>query len=162
MMNPPHRWIVTADGRRATLFSCRSVPGGHIHVDPDDSIQNEWENSHEHQRPTLMGGSERRGSIGRSSAAAAPHSVSQGHTSEEEQERFAREVSTWLGRNVKSKETGRVCVFAAPHFLGLLRAQVGDSDALEFYEGELTHLRPSELATHPAVVSALTRPRLAE
>ena len=160
MLHPTRNWIAVADGRRAALFSCRTLPGGRFHLDEASSIENDWENSHEHHRPTLIGGAERRGAVGRSGASAALHSSAPGHEDQEEQLRFARQVSTWLTHAVRSEEAGRVSVFAVPQFLGLLRHQFGHGNPqLELHEGELANLRAGELEKHPAIIDALARAR---
>lgn len=155
-MDQRQHWIVTADNRRAALFACRRLPGGGMHVEQLRTIENEHEGEHERHRPALLGGAERRGGRGHSSARAAPQSISLGHEVEEEQRRFAREVRDWLANASRELSLGRVNVFAAPRFLGLLRDQMGDrNNTAVLHEGELTHLRPHELATHPAVLTVI-------
>jgi hypothetical protein len=164
-MNSSKHWIVTADLNRAALFSCRHTPGGALHVEHIRSLENTHRNQHEHHRPTQMGGAERRGSLGRSAAAAAPHTASLGHEIEEEQLRFARDVKPWLNQAAKDVGDGHLSVFAPPRFLGLLRSEMGapgsahdPADRMDLCEGELGHLRTHELAVHPAIVTAVTRP----
>jgi hypothetical protein len=153
-MEHRQHWIVIADGRGASLWGCHRISDGTLHVERLKSLGNAHEDEHQHGRPILSGGAERRGSVARSGARAAPHVVSGGHTHEEEQRRFAREVSSWLvdaRRNLK----GRVTVFAPARFLGFLRAELVKEDHTDLREGELTNLRPHELAAHPAIVSAV-------
>jgi protein required for attachment to host cells len=151
-----HRhWIVTADSRRADLFACRRLPGGGLHLEQLKAIENSHEDEHERHRPTLGGGAERRGSVARSGAHAAPHAVAAGHTAEEEAARFSREVIAWLGGSRRELGAGRMILFAPPRFLGLLRRQIS-ADAPEMREGELSHLNAGELAVHPAVIKVMT------
>lgn len=159
-MAPRRHWIVTTDSRRASLFSCEKTPGGELHLTQVRSIENTHEAEHERHRPDSMGGAERRGSMTSSGAAAAPHNVAQGHTEEEEHRRFAREVGAWLGGVAKEVGDGRVSIFAPARLLGLLRSEfptVAGGAAPDFREAELNHLRPGELALHPAVLEAVTR-----
>lgn len=158
-MNVNRHWIVTADNRRASLFSCRKTPGGELNVEHVRTLENAHENEHEHHRPSSLGGAERRGTKTRAVGSAAPHSASPGHAVDEEQRRFAHEVAGWLDRASKELSVEGVAVFAAPHLLGLLRSQKGKIGATtELLEGELTHLRPHELAEHPAVRAAVEAP----
>lgn len=155
MTSQPH-WIVTADSRRASLLACRRTPRGELYLDQIKSIENRHEAEHERGRPTLAGGAERRGSVARSGARAAPHAVAVGHEHEEEQLRFAREVTSWLADARRNPGAHRVTLFAPARFLGLLRAEVAKDDPTELREAELTHLRPHELAAHPAILSAIS------
>lgn len=171
-MNQRQHWIITADGRRASLFACTTTLGGELHVDHIRSLENGHEREQDRHRPTLLGGSERRGTAGRSGAHAAPHSVSQNHAAEEDQLRYAREVGEWLvnesrelgiaagaGGGGAGGPKGRISVFAPPKLLGLLRDRMVDLRAVaEFHEAELSHLSPAELAAHPAVRNALVWP----
>ncbi len=145
-------WIVTADARQAHLFSCKHTPGGDLHLDLVRSLQNGHENEHEHRRPSLLGGGERRGGVGHASAGAAPHSVSVGHEVEEEHRRFVREVKGWLHHAERELGVEQVTVFGASKMLGMLREMVGDLSAgVQLREGELTRLTAQELSKHPAV-----------
>lgn len=149
-MTSPTHWIVTSDERRAAMFSCRKVHGGRWHVEPHSSLENRWEDSHEHHRPSALG----RGP----SANAAQHFASTGHADEEEHRRFAREVEAWLAHAIKALGLTLVSVFAAPRFLGLLRedhAKLGG--IVELHGGEFTRLRAQELAEHPAIRAVLDR-----
>lgn len=147
-------WIVIADGRRASLFGCQRTPGGELHLERFKSIENVHEAEHERGRPTLAGGSERRGSVLRSGAHAAPHSVAGAHENEEEQRRFAREVASWVAGARDGAHDRRITLFAPAHFLGLLRGEIADNGLTDLREAELTHLRTHELAVHPAVLDA--------
>lgn len=149
----PH-WIVTADERTARLFSCQQLPGGGLHLEQLTSIENTHEAEHERHRPTLAGGAERRGSAARSGAHAAPHLLAPRHTAEEEQRRFAREVSAWLEEIRPGLATGRLTVFAPPRFLGLLREQGSRHRPADLRDGDLNALRTRELAAHPKTLEA--------
>lgn len=145
-------WIITADGRGAHLFGCSHLPSGDLHLEPGRSLHNAHEEEHERNRPLLLGGAERRGSVARSGAHAAPHVVSQGHADEESLRRFAREVRTWLAAAIDELGTERVTLFAAPQFLGVLRTELDAvASRVDLHKGELTHLRAHELAAHPEI-----------
>lgn len=144
------QWIVTADERRATLFSCTKVAGARWYVDPQRTLENHWENYHEHHRPSALG----RGPT----ANAAQHFASLGHEAEEEHKRFAREVRDWLHEALAELGVPKVDVVAAPRFLGVLRHEFqAPGGRIELHEGELTRLGPDELATHPIILSILPR-----
>lgn len=155
-MEHHQQWIVTADGRSAALFECQRTPAGKLHLERRKSIENAHEAEHERGRPTLAGGAERRSSVARSGAQAAPHAVAVGHEHEEEQRRFAREVTSWLADARRNPGAHRVTLFAPARFLGLLRAEFAKDDVTALQEAELTHLGPSELAVHPAILSAIS------
>lgn len=155
-MKHHQHWIVTADGRSAALFECQRTPAGALHLGRCKSIENAHEAEHERGRPTLAGGAERRGSVARSGARAAPHAVAVGHEHEEEQRRFAREIRSWLAHARRISGDQRVTLFAPARFLGLLRAEFAKDDMTVLREAELTHLGPNELAVHPAILSAIS------
>ena len=150
-------WLVTADARAAQVFECRWDSEARLVATPLSSIRSTHEGEHVHQRPPLSGGAERRGAIARSGGHAAPHSFGTGHADEEEVERFAREVGTWLGALSIGHGVDHTIVFAPPRFLGLLREHVPARGGLLLLEGDLSHHRASELAAHPAVVAAASK-----
>lgn len=162
-MTPQRHWIVTADGRRASLFGCQRTSGGELHLVPLRSLDNPHEGEHERHRPAMLGGAERRGALGASSGNPAPHAAAPGHGDEEERRRFARELRQWLKASVRELAHGHVDVFAPARMLGLLRSELsGERVSTELHEGDLTHLRPQQLAVHPAVVSAIGADVLSE
>lgn len=141
-------WIVTADARQATLYACQMAPDGHWHLAQQKTLENQWENYHEHHRPSALG----RGP----STNAAQHFASSGHESEEEHRRFARQVGSWLTRAVDELGAEHVSIFAATRFLGLLREELGAlSLHMDLHAVELTRLAPTELLSHPAVIRVL-------
>jgi hypothetical protein len=81
--------------------------------------------------------------------------VAGGHEHEEEQRRFAREVASWLTQARQNPDAHRVTLFAPARFLGVLRGELVPDAVTELREAELTHLRPSELASHPSVLQAV-------
>ena len=141
-------WIMTADERHATLYSCQKVAGARWHIELHKAMENRWEDYRDHGRPSALG----RGPT----ANAAQHFASLGHEEEEEHLRFAREVGDWLAHATKELGVDHISIFAAPKFLGLLRGELGRlNKKAELHEAELTRLRPSELVNHPAIVKAL-------
>lgn len=154
-MKNPQNWIVTADSRRAALYSCRNNPDGSLQLLHFKSIDNAHENEHGHERPVLAGGAERRGSVASSGAHAAPHAISVGHEKEEEQRRFAREVAAWIGDVGRYGAAHRIALFAPARVLGLLRKELaGLGEFLQFHEGDIAQMSPRELAVHPLVRKA--------
>lgn len=156
-MKTRHLWMVTADSRRASIFACQRTPAGELHMHHLQSLENHHEAEHDRGRPTLVGGAERRGTIARSGAHAAPHTGASSHTNEEEQRRFAREVADWIKEARRSAGDHSVTVFAPARFLGILRIEAGES-SLNLCEAELTNLRANQLAVHPIVVRAAAEP----
>jgi protein required for attachment to host cells len=158
--NPSRRYVVTADGSQATLYSCTPGAHGRARVEKLDSVGNTHLDEHERHRPTLLDAARRGHAMPSMRATSFPHSASQGHEVEEEQRRFAHDVKNWLGRNREVVGAAPLTIFAPPHFLGLLRHQLGDPaganpGAPDLRECELTHLQPNQLAEHPAVRSLL-------
>jgi protein required for attachment to host cells len=157
-MEQKKHWIVTADSRRGSLYSCRRRDNGGLNLELVSAIENRHEGEHERERPTLSGGAERRGAVARSGARAAPHSIAAGQTEEEEHRRFARELADWItraGNAADVPQTGTLNVFAGPRLLGLLRDEVGKNDGVSLREGDFSRLTPAELAAHPAVLGSL-------
>jgi protein required for attachment to host cells len=164
-MSTRQHWLLTADDHGAALFSCRTTPRDTPHIDPVRSLTNTHNGEHERRRPSLLGGAERRGATGRSSASAAPHSVSFGHGAEEERRRFARDLGTWLAQAAREIGADRLIVFAPARLLGLLREEIepagnvlGPGRHVAYHPVELSRLHPGELAVHPAVLNALDLP----
>lgn len=148
--------IVTVDARRAAFYAVDRSPGAGAQLKHLGSIENSHEAEHEHHRPALLGGSERGSSTSRSGAHAGRHPLAEGHAAEEETLRFTREVGQWLTRVKAEFGARRVTVFAPPRCLGLLRKELGAwREVPELLEAELTHLRPPELAAHPAVLKVI-------
>jgi protein required for attachment to host cells len=147
-MTSTRQWFVTADGRRATLYWCEPTPGGRLHVEAKQSLENEEAEKRERQRPSILA----RGPSG----SARPASF--GHDVEEDARRFAKKVSEWVGNEARESKMDRVVMFAAPRFLGHLRSDVGGglNGKAKLVEAELTKLRAHELADHPAVKAAVT------
>ena len=144
----PIQWFVTADARRASLFCCRTIPLGRVHVDRVRHIESEFEESEDHVRPPAPPGV--------TAVDAAGHHQEVDHHPEESDARFASDVARWLARALRELEVDRVTVFVAPRFLSVLRAAIGGMAVpFELREGEFTHLRAHELAEHATVLRAL-------
>lgn len=148
-----NKWIVVADERTARLVSLERVPRGRWRGRERSSLESRWEDYHEHQRPSALGGR---------SAPAHEH-LSPGFSeaeAHEERRRFARDVLEWIEqgrRSIVPDDEQPVTVFAAPGFFGVLREELerGDRHRPQVHELELTRLRPEDLAEHPAVRRAL-------
>lgn len=141
-------WFVTADNRRATLFHGKKDENNRLRVEEDRSVENIHEKEHERGRPSALG----------SSGSGAPSFASFGHTGDEEQKRFVREVCAWLKQAAEQHQFAMVTVFAPPEFIGQLRPELnGLSSRVELRKAELTRLRPGALATHPAVLAEIER-----
>ncbi|MEI7658342.1 MAG: host attachment protein [Phycisphaerae bacterium] len=157
-----NKWIVTVDCRHARVFGWERTPGGALRLEPLRWIDNPHEAEHERGRPNLLGVAAV-GAPGR----GVPQGASEGHAAEEEERRFARDLAGrggWLCRAIHELKADRVTVFAPAKFLGMLREEMdantgrGDGplpECVSFEAGELTHLRPGELAVHPRVMNAV-------
>ncbi|CAG0984442.1 hypothetical protein PHYC_01946 [Phycisphaerales bacterium] len=141
-------WIAAVDRRRGTLFECTRTSGGEWHVAQRREVSNLWESC-----PPR----ERLGAVGRGSGASAVRHVADAtHEAEEIDLRFARTLANWLRDATPETGGDRVTVFAPPKFVAKVRDAVRET-GLEYdvRERELTHLHPSELSEHPAVVELL-------
>ncbi len=155
-MSGASTWIVVTDARTCTLYSCRR--GEHPpHLSEVTAMTSVHENSHEHQRPTLVGGAERRGSVASSGAHAAPHTVG-AERPEEDIKRFAREVASLVAAVRAQRGAERVSVFAPTRMLGVLKETKMSLEGVALHDAELTHLRPHELAQHQRVIDAINGP----
>lgn len=153
------QWLLAADSRRATLYSCQQRDDRSWALHQAGTLPNTHEGEHEHHRPTLLGGQERRGAVTSSGAHAGPHSTAPGHDRDEELQRFVRELSNWVMRSVPAQTHAHVAIFAPPHLLGLLNAHAGLRGAkASFHAGDLTHLSEDQLGSHAAVRAALAQP----
>jgi protein required for attachment to host cells len=113
-------WIVVADASRARLLRRGRVAG-------------RWDEVRELAHPESRMGSrdltsDRDGRIGKGDRrrAGMPPTVS---AHDREEERFAREVVEELEREHAAGSFERLVLVAAPRFLGLLRAELGDREA---------------------------------
>lgn len=153
------QWLVIADGRTSSLYECHTSPGS-MTLAPVGMFVNIHAGTHEVGRPCQLGGAERAGSRLSSGAAAAPHTVAEGHAAEEERRRFANDLVGWIDSHA-GRHPGRIVVFAGPRQLGLLREVVAghaapsNAERIALYEGDLSPLNPDELAAHSAVREAM-------
>lgn len=151
-MTSQEHLIVLADGRRASMFACGRTPLGGVQLERVATLTNQHGAEHEPGRPVPGGGAEWSGPRSRSGLGAAPQAVAVGHSREDERRRFAREVVRWLAEFRDKADVGRVTLFAPPRVLAMLRAEGAERDEwLVLREGDLAHLRLTELATHPAL-----------
>jgi hypothetical protein len=155
--------IVTCDERQATLFRGTSEPSGRLRLADAGMLLSRWLDFHERHRPAMLGYGP--------SANARQHFADEGHEREEASRRFAGEVAQWIRELAEHEPERRVIAFAAPRFLGNLRRALEDRrdprdrhGEMHLFRSELSRLRASELAAHPAVraLVASTTPRLAQ
>lgn len=141
-------WVFVGDGGGGRLLRCGLAPLDRCHVEEAASIEDRWE-GHEHGRPSPR--------VERSGTGSAP----QTHDREEQNNRFAREVATWLDRKVAEHGMADLVVFAPPRFLGVLRKVHGGrlSANVTEQEGDLTGLSTAALARHPAIQALVRKTR---
>jgi protein required for attachment to host cells len=128
------------DSRRGRLWRGEPAPEGHYHLEEVDAITSTWE-EHQHGRPSPLASKD-----GHTHAAWR-------HEEETMMHHFAKDVVTWLERQVDRREIEHLHVFAAPRFLGELRRVRSDRLAarLEEHEAELVPMEVKHLMEHPAV-----------
>lgn len=139
------RWILTADEGCCRLLRLDEDASGRARATPLDQIQNTWD-GHEYRRPSPRG-------------AKDGHTyASIGHGDETRRARFAKEIAVWLERTADEHHIGRVTVFATPRFLGALRLAWSSRFVLRVDErhGDLTNMRPADLAQHASIASLLS------
>lgn len=142
-------WFVTADSRGATLFQGARDDRKRLRLEPERQVENRYENDHERHRPSALG---------RGGGTPAPTFADAGHTEEEAQKRFARDVCHWLRAAQQQLHFPTVTVFAPPELLGQLRSELnGMSSMVELRRADLTKLTGPALASHPAVMAELER-----
>lgn len=142
------RWIATVDARRARMFRCSPTrEHGWRLEEADVALRNPWEDAHERGRPNYMS----------KGPQAGPHHAAEGRQEEEGQRRFARDVAVWLGDHLKRFEQPQLACFGPARIIGDIRDSMPQQSRpqVQFYDLELSKLRPAQLAEHPAVTAAL-------
>ena len=136
--------LLVTDNHHARLLYCARLRTGHVHVRELSALREEWNEELHRRQP--------------SRAAASGHSYDNlGHTVEERAHRFAREITTWLGRELPKHTFERLFVFAAPRVLGALRREVPGSIRNNWTEhaADLARFTEGELAQHPEIAALL-------
>ena len=142
------QWVITINFRQANLLSCHRVPNHGWHADQQATLDNPWEDFHEHDRPSILG----QGGVD----GSAKRTASVGHEQEELHNRFATDVCRWMKKVTQESKIESVNVFAPSRVLGLIREQLADlSTQAIFHDCDIANLKPSEIATHPTVVRSL-------
>lgn len=146
---PKTAWLATLDARSGRLIRATRTDRGAWHFDEHGSIRNDWEDRHEHSRPTQT--SSAHGPVG------IQHAAGTKHPGEEELRRFVRDACAWLQAQMRESRIEHLVVAAPARVLGSLRHEAPPALAARITElpGELSHLRVSELAEHPTVLGAL-------
>lgn len=133
-------WVMLADAGCGRLLECNSAPLYRCHVEEVDRIENTWE-GHEHCRPSPL-------------ASKNGHTyASLGHDSDEDLDRFARELAPWLQRQIADHGIDRLTFFAPPRLLGAFRKErpVQLGNCLEERHGDFVGLDVKQISNHPAI-----------
>jgi protein required for attachment to host cells len=141
-------WFIVADSGRGRLLHASRVDHGRLHVDEIDVIENTV-GEHEHGRPSPR------------SLRGGPSYASPGHEQEQQQHRFAKQVSAWIERQVAEQGIAHLTLFSAPRFLGALRKVLPAALAPRIREEpiDLIQVSTSALARHPAVAGLVDESR---
>lgn len=143
----PRFLVAACDSRSATLLEITREGGGRLHAEVIDSMQSRWEDFHEHGRPSRLG----QGPC----ANASQHYADEHREPLELGRREARDLVAWITRHAGTEaNVARFHVFAEPRLLGAIRAEIGvqgHSLPVELERGELSGLRPHQIANHPRV-----------
>lgn len=149
--NAKSRLLVLADTRVAKLFEIAPTPGGSARMTLLEEAHNQHEGEHERGRASILDGSTRLHRGRGAPDATPPHFADFGHTAEEEDKRFAREVRQWLAR--KRAEHGDLSVLASSRLFGMLRQDTPEGVRLE--EGEFAQMPVKELSSHRRILNEL-------
>ncbi|MDI9404758.1 MAG: host attachment protein [Limnohabitans sp.] len=142
-MTKEHAVLAVCDARKGLLYDASFDDNGHLHLACMEQISSRWHNFHEHGRPDALG----RGP----SANAAQHFADTAQEPEEMDRRFARDLAAKFRDARVFSSLQPIVIFAAPRMLGALRHELSNDAGFMLRRGELTRLRPSELASHPLV-----------
>ena len=140
-------WFLTADRKKARLFSASRTPHDRLHVDEVAALYEAWDEL-QHDRP-----SPRAGKDGHSYASI-------GHEDEERIQRFSRQIAEWVGRQVGAHSIERLHVFSARRLLGALRHVLSShlEERVVDHALDLGDLTAGELAKHGAIEAAAGGP----
>lgn len=142
-----HALLAVCDGRKGMLYDAYFNDAGHLQLSCRQQFSSRWTDFHEHHRPSALG----RGP----SANAAQHFADSAQEPEEMDRRFARDLAEALRGARSMSSLQPIVVFAAPRMLGELRRELAQDSGFLLRRGELTRLRPSELAAHPLIRAAV-------
>lgn len=135
-------WVVVADSDKACLLHGTATRHSHVHLDAITELRTTAVAS-ERQRPTRMSQPGRGGPF------------EQGH--ELEIEHFARQIGTWIDKELPARAIARCDLFAPTHLIGALRKILTAPTAAKLTEhpGELAQMSLDELSRHPKIVALL-------
>ncbi|MBP8301580.1 MAG: host attachment protein [Planctomycetes bacterium] len=142
MSNQTEAWVLVVDSEQARLLRATAIQHGRVQIDEVLKLAPTYQEA-EHQRPTRLGQPGHGGASRREPA--------------HEQALFAREISAWLAPELLARSIAHCNLFAPPHLLGALRAELPKPVAAKLHEHamELANLSPAELAKHPSITKLL-------
>lgn len=137
-------WLVVADSEHARLMHVTRTAHDRVHLDEVTKLSTTFQ-AGEHHRPTRLSQAGRSGPVGHE------HELKTGH--------FAREVATWLEKELVSRRIAKCTVFAPTHFLGALHPALGKAVAGKVQEeaGELAQFTMADLSRHPRIAALLPK-----
>lgn len=135
-------WVVVADNDRARLLHGTATRHDHVHLDEIAGLRTTAVAS-ERQRPTRLS------QPGRSGPIEQDHGL--------EAEHFAKQIATWIEKELPAREIAHCALFAPTHLLGALRNKLGAAVAGKVSEqpGELAQMSINDLSRHPKIVALL-------
>jgi protein required for attachment to host cells len=140
MTNTKDLWLIVADSESARLLRGRAMQHDHLHLDEVSRLTTTFVGA-EHHRPARLSQPGRSGSTPQDHASKVSH--------------FAREVSSWVEKELTARSITRCALFAPSHLLGALRKEQvkGKAGLLTEHEGELAQMSLADLARHPRIVA---------
>ncbi len=148
MQNSPQKltpkWFVLADSEKARLLQGTLTGHGRPHLDECSTLQTSFAPG-QHQRPSALTGK------------GHPAHASLGHEHEEKLSHFARELSSWLQKELDARKIERCQLYAPARFLGALRKALPKSLQAKVVENdaEIANLTLAQLNGHPAITGHL-------
>jgi protein required for attachment to host cells len=141
-------WLCLADARSCRLLKATRTNTGRWHLDEIDTIENEWEDSKQHERPNELARLVERGT---------PSYADNGHQKEEERRRFARDAADWISKRLHRHEIASLHLFAAASMIGEIRAKADKKlwRRTTEHEADLNSIPQGKLVKHPAIRTAL-------
>jgi len=135
-------WVVVADSDRARLLHGTSTRHDHVHLDEVTELRTTAVAS-ERQRPTRMSQPGRSGPFEQGNELEVAH--------------FARQIGSWVDKELSARAIARCTLFAPTHLIGALRKTLSAAVAEKLTEqpGELAQMSLDELSRHPKFVALL-------
>ncbi len=134
-------WIITADSRNATLFSCTRTRTGGLQLDQVRVLKNSHPDSHLRQRPATEAATEPRFAKSPQDSAQIKLEISYNHQADLELLQFIHEIKVWLTRARNELDVRDAILLGSPRVFELLVNHLSNIDInIDFRGGGLKDL----------------------